>query len=141
MEPVSVDFEPFIGGDVRKFVIDGIIDHNSGAVGAQPHFPANFVLRSGRGEVLGGLLGVIWAGWLEVRILWVSQVVRGQGHGGRLMDAAEAYSRERGCERVLLDTFSFQARPFYEQRGYQVFGTLEDYPKGHSRYFLEKRLS
>jgi hypothetical protein len=38
-----------------------------------------------------------------------------------------------------LDTFSFQARPFYEKLGYEVFGQLEDYPRGHSRYFLQKR--
>ena len=140
MTDLTVDFEPFIGGDVRKFVIDGIIDHNAGAVGAQVHLPANFVLRSGKGEVLGGLLGGIWAGWLEVRILWVSELVRGKGWGDRLMDAAEAYAKERGCEGVLLDTFSFQARPFYERRGYKVFGTIDDYPTGHSRYFLTKRL-
>jgi endonuclease/exonuclease/phosphatase (EEP) superfamily protein YafD len=37
-------------------------------------------------------------------------------------------------------TFSFQARPFYEKFGYEVFATLEDYPPGHRKYFLRKAL-
>jgi GNAT superfamily N-acetyltransferase len=141
MEEPSVDFEPFIGDDVRKFIIDGLIAHNTVASGITGHFPANFVLRSGRGEVLGGLLGMVWGGWLHVSILWVSQEVRGQGHGARLIGAAEAYARERACVGVDLDTFSFQARPFYERLGYTVFATHHDYPSGHERYYLEKRLT
>jgi len=66
--------------------------------------------------------------------------VRGKDWGSRLMDNAEAYARERGCHSVLLDTHSFQARPFYEGRGYEVFGTLDDFPKGHKRFYLKKKL-
>jgi GNAT superfamily N-acetyltransferase len=104
-------------------------------------FPANFVLRSERGEVLGGLLAMIWGGWLRVSTLWVSEAVRRQGHGSRLLETAETYARERGCFGVCLDTFSFQARPFYERHGYAVLATQEDNPKGHARHFLEKRLT
>ena len=39
-----------------------------------------------------------------------------------------------------MDTFSFQARPFYEKLGYRVFGQLPDYPRGQTRYFLAKAL-
>ena len=34
-----------------------------------------------------------------------------------------------------------QARPFYEGHGYHVFGSLDDYPAGHTCYFLTKELS
>ena len=33
----------------------------------------------------------------------------------------------------------FQALSFYQKLGYQIFGQLEDYPVGHTRYFLQKR--
>jgi hypothetical protein len=56
------------------------------------------------------------------------------------MDAAEAYARERGGHMVVLDTHSFQARPFYERRGYEVFATLDDFPRGHQKFFLKKKL-
>jgi GNAT superfamily N-acetyltransferase len=141
MENLSVTFEPYIDEGVRRFIDDGINNYNIAVTGLPAYFPTNFVLRSERGEVLGGLLAMIWGGWLQVRTLWVSEMARRQGHGSRLLEAAEAYARERACKGVCLDTFSFQARPFYERHGYTVFATQEDNPPGHSRHFLEKRLS
>jgi len=56
-----------------------------------------------------------------------------------LMGQAEGRARERGCHSTWLDTFSFQARGFYEKLGYEEFGRL-DYPPGHYRHFMRKRL-
>ena len=39
-----------------------------------------------------------------------------------------------------LDTYDFQARPFYERHGYAVFGELDGFPNGHRRWFMRKRL-
>jgi hypothetical protein len=40
-----------------------------------------------------------------------------------------------------VDTYSFEAKPFYEKLGYEVYGVLEDYPEEHCKYFLKKRLA
>ena len=61
-------------------------------------------------------------------------------HGSQLLLSAEQYARERGCQSVHRETFSFQARPLYEKHGYEVFAQLEDFPPGHTKYFLRKRL-
>jgi hypothetical protein len=58
----------------------------------------------------------------------------------QLLTLAEDEARQRGAKNVYLDTFSFQAPDFYKQHGYQVFGELEDFPPGHERYFLTKKL-
>jgi|SRR5579872_4412889 len=139
MDDLQISFEPFVDDGARQFIVNGVDNFNIAVTGLPAYYPANFVLRSGRGEVLGGVLGQIWGGWLQVTFLWVAEAVRGQGHGGRLLAAAEAYARERGCMGATLETHSFQARPFYEQRGYKVFGALQDYPPGHAKFFLEKR--
>jgi hypothetical protein len=36
---------------------------------------------------------------------------------------------------------AFQPPDFYTKRGYGVFGRLDDYPPGHAKLFLYKRLS
>jgi hypothetical protein len=53
---------------------------------------------------------------------------------------AEDEGRRRGCKYAYLDTLSFQARPFYEKHGWEVFATQDDYPLGHTRWFLKKTL-
>ncbi len=90
--------------------------------------------------IVAGLAGETYCGWLFVRYLWVSEELRGRGVGRDLMVRAEACARERGCHSAWLDTFSFQARGFYEKLGYREFGRL-DYPPAHSRHFLQKQLS
>jgi GNAT superfamily N-acetyltransferase len=105
------------------------------------YFSVNFVLRGERGDVLGGVLGQLWGGWLQVAHLWVAEAARGAGHGTRLMENAEAYARSRGAVWATLETYSFQARPFYERLGYEVFSTLEGYPLGHVKFYLRKALA
>jgi ribosomal protein S18 acetylase RimI-like enzyme len=127
------------GADAQT-VRDRLDLFNVGVTGESAYYPVNLCLKSERNEVLGGLLGAIWGGWLRINYLWVDQAERGQDWGTRLMDQAEAYARERKCHSVELDTHSFQARPFYEARGYEVIATLDDYPKGHKKFFLKKKL-
>jgi len=128
------------GGTAAQLVRDRLDMYNVGVTGVAGYWPVNYFVRSARGETLGGLLGGIWGGWLNITFLWVDESLRGKDWGTRLMDQAEAYARERGAHSVLLDTHSFQARPFYEARGYEVFGTLDDYPAGHKKFFLRKKL-
>jgi GNAT superfamily N-acetyltransferase len=94
--------------------------------------------RSGT-EIVAGLVGFTHWNWLHIRYLWVAEALRHHGLGRRLVLAAEREARSRGCEHAHLDTFSFQAVPFYERLGYSVFGCLEDYPPGHTKVFLQKR--
>jgi len=91
-------------------------------------------------EVLGGLWGGTSFSYLHVDLLYLDEGLRRGGLGSRIMKQAEEETLRRGCHAVWLDTFSFQARGFYERLGYQMFGTLEDYPPGHSRFFMKKSL-
>lgn len=78
--------------------------------------------------------------WLIVELVFVPEQMRGQGVGSSLLARAEEAAHARGCVGVWLDTFSFQARGFYERLGYAVFGTVENHPVGGERYFLKKAL-
>ncbi len=98
------------------------------------------VLRNDAGAIAGGLISETNWGWLHISILAVDERIRSQGWGARLMLEAEHIAQTRGCHHAWVDTFSFQARPFYERLGYQVFGELPNYPAGETRYFLSKSL-
>jgi GNAT superfamily N-acetyltransferase len=90
---------------------------------------------------MGGLLGEIWGGWLQIKHLWIAAPARRHGHGTRLLERAESFARARGCVGATVETHSFQSRPFYERQGYEVFGALEGYPLGHAKFFLRKQLT
>jgi len=89
-------------------------------------------------RLVGGLSGVIAWQWLFVEALWVDDEWRHRRVGSVLMKRAEAVAGDAGCHSAWLD--SFQARDFYLGLGYELFGKLENYPAGQTRYFLRKRL-
>lgn len=122
-------------------VLAGLRAFNVAVIGEPRVEPVHIFLRDPDGAVVGGLTGVIKWRWVFVAILWVAEEYRGKGHGAALLAAAEELGRSRDCLGVHLDTFEYQARPFYEARGYQVFGTLDDYPPGYRQFHLAKRLA
>ncbi|MBV9250512.1 MAG: GNAT family N-acetyltransferase [Acetobacteraceae bacterium] len=140
-DEVQLVFDPLPGDALERLIEDNVIAYNLAATGSADWYPVGYFLRNARGEWLGGCIGNIWGGWLHVRWLWVAAAIRRRGHATRLMDAAEAMGAERGCGSATLETHSVEALAFYRARLYQVFGTLEDYPPGFTKYFLSKRLS
>ena len=121
-------------------VMTGLRAFNVGIIGEPDEMPVHIFLRDETDAVVGGLIGHIKWRWLYVSKLWMQEGFRGQGLGGALMDAAEELARSRNCIGAHLDTLEYQARPFYEKRGYEVFGTLEGFPPGYRQFFLSKRL-
>jgi len=97
-------------------------------------------LRGGGGRVLGGVVGHFFGGWLNVSLLWVDEGYRNRGYGSSLLRIMEGEAVRNGCRYAHLDTYSFEARPFYERHGYSLFAALDDYPAGFSKFFLKKRL-
>ena len=123
----------------RAFIVDSLVAYNRKATGYGPIRPVYLFAEDSNGNVVGGSLGFMWGRWLHVNILWVAERVRGQDVGGQLLALAEAKAQRAGCVGSSLDTYSFQARPFYEKLGYAVFGTLKGRPVGHEQHFLAKR--
>ena len=99
-----------------------------------------FVLVSSEQEIVGGVVSETYWDWLFIDLLWVKDDLRGRGYGHQLLMKVEKEAQQRGAKNAYLDTFSFQAPDFYTQHGYDVFGELSDFPPGHQRLFLTKRL-
>jgi GNAT superfamily N-acetyltransferase len=136
-----VSVEPDASASDLAVVQSGLRAFNVARIGEPDEEPVQIFLRDDAGHVVGGLLGHIRWRWLYVARLWIDEAHRGAGQGAALMEAAEAHARSRGCIGAYLDTFEYQARPFYEKLGYTLFGTLDGYPPGHRQYHLAKRFA
>ena len=134
---LRISFEPHNDGP-KQFVINGVDNYNIATTGLPAYYPVQYYLRSANEEVLGGVLGQIWGGWLHISIVWVAEPARGQGKARAMVSAAEDYAREKGCRGSYLETFSFQARPLYEKLGYSLIGEIADFPPGHRFFFMKK---
>lgn len=98
------------------------------------------LVRDDNDVILGGLYGRFFFQWLFIELLSVPDEARGQGMGSQLMKMAEDLARDKGCVGIWLDTFDFQAPQFYQKLGFSEVGQIADYPPGHRRFFLQKRL-
>ena len=135
--------EPCSEDDI-KAVADGINAYNASQVPftqPRPWVDMSRKVVDENGKIIAGCSAVMY-GWrvLYVELLWVDEPWRRQGVGLELLRAVEDEARRQGAYLAHLDTFDFQARGFYEKQGYALFGTLEDVPPGHRRYYLQKRL-
>lgn len=92
------------------------------------------------GGTIGGIVCTVTGIWLEVEYLWVQKEHRSTGTGTELVARAEERGIELGCRKSFLNTFDFQARPFYEKCGYSVVYVQKHYPELGDRYFMEKSL-
>jgi GNAT superfamily N-acetyltransferase len=127
------------GTHIRRGILGPLVRFNETRAGAEKfHLLVIVLSHPETGEVLGGLWGETIYSHLHVDLLFVPEELRGTGIGRRLMGDAETEAIRRGCRGAWLDTFSFQARGFYERLGYAVFGTIDDCPPGHHRFFLKK---
>ena len=97
-------------------------------------------MRDKDNQPVGGIAADLFGGWAYISLLWVEEGLRNQGFGSELLCRLEAETIRQGCTHAHVDTYDFEARPFYERAGYEVFGTLYDYPPGHCKYFLQKTL-
>jgi GNAT superfamily N-acetyltransferase len=129
-------------GPFRQSLLAALWTVSDPRAGDQP-WPARtlcLAIRDAAGAMAGGLLGHFRYDWLFIELIFVPDDRRGQNLGSALLAMAEAQARAWGAAGVWLDTFSFQARGFYERHGFAVFGEIADYPAPHRRFFLSKRL-
>jgi GNAT superfamily N-acetyltransferase len=126
----------------HKALLDPLIVFSDDGAGNRdwPDHTLCLAIRGADGSVHGGLWGRFYYDWLFIELIFIPENLRGQDLGTVLLAMAEARARAWGAVGVWLDTFSFQARGFYEKRGYALFGEIASYPDSHRRFFLRKRL-
>lgn len=145
---ITVTTEP-AAADIEALAV-GLNQHALAFVERPGFVPLGVFARDTDGRLVGGIFAYLNWNWLSINMVWLSPELRGAGLGSRLLDSVEQAGIERGCRWAHLDTLSYQARPFYERHGYELFATIDDYPdRGHlegkqqeggQRFFLKKKL-
>lgn len=126
-----------LGRSRRCFCAAARLQHCSCRRSAYPS--RRYLLTDEHGAHIGGLWSKCAYDWLFVELLVVPEEYRGGYYGKSLMSQAEGIARANGYIGLWLNTYEFQARGFYENQGFEVFGTLDGHPIGQKRFFLRKR--
>jgi GNAT superfamily N-acetyltransferase len=102
--------------------------------------PLAIQIKNDDGKIIAGSSARTFGNWLLIDTLWVSEELRGQAVGKKILIELEATAKARGCTHSMLDTLNFQAMPFYEKYGYETQWTQENYPETGCKYFMVKTL-
>ncbi|MDR6887135.1 MULTISPECIES: GNAT family N-acetyltransferase [Variovorax] len=115
---------------------------NYGFVGEYPEQQyIRFNARDENARLLGGLRGSVFLYWLNIDVLFVEADMRGLGLGSRLLVEAERQAIELGATNAKLETFEWQAAPFYQKHGYEEYARIEDYASGFYLVSMKKSLA
>lgn len=123
-----------------EFLEDQINRYNMAQVAAFDGRRLAIFVRDEQQMIVAGISGYTWAGMCEIQFLWVADELRGQSYGSRLLQAAEQEAQARGCQVIILSSYSFQAPGFYRQRGYSQTGQIDGCPPEHTNYYFKKML-
>lgn len=123
-----------------EFVNNALEKFNNMHVGPDNHLLLNIVEYDENQNVIAGILGGTYWGWLHIDILWVDENFRSKKIGSRILIAAENEAKKRGCHSVHVDTMSWQAPEFYKKHGYELISELDNIPNGYKKFHFIKRL-
>ena len=93
------------------------------------------------GRIIAGLVGGVdgWNG-TDIDALWVDEPYQRQGIGTRLLREFEREAKENGASVVFIEAYDWNV-DFFRKNGYEtVTGMLEDYPRGHTMYCMQRPL-
>jgi len=121
--------------------MEGLKNFNLAFIGRDQPKRLAIIVRNEEERIVAGLLSETKWDWMYIGWLWVSDGYRTNGIGTQLMQRAEREATLLGCHSTHLTTLDFQAKGFYEKLGYEVFAALEDYPRGHTRFMMKKRIA
>ncbi|MFI8823847.1 GNAT family N-acetyltransferase [Streptomyces sp. NPDC053431] len=127
--------------ELEDRLTEELIAFNSAAACASDRGTFSIKVTDEAGELVGGLTARTWGGLCDIELLWVREDSRKDGWGSRILQAAEAEARRRGCNRLSTSTFTFQAPGFYQRHGFVETGRTPGVPGGHADVHLFKPLT
>lgn len=134
-----------VGGrdpELAEVLDKGLDDYNFAATGTSKADQDQFSIKvaDADGVIVGGLTAWTWAGLCGISMVWIHPDHRKEGWGAKILAAAEEEARRRGCDRVCVSSFTFQAPGFYQKYGYVETGRTLGIPGDNEDVHMFKRL-
>ncbi len=129
-----IDNNPSASDD--KIIRDGIVNFNSQTINEKAtHFS---IFAKDGSQIIGGAL--IWehSDALYLDVLWCDEHYRKKGVGTKIISMIDEVARNKGLQKIFVDTYAFQAQAFYQKHGFYCIGTIPEYLLGHDRMFMRK---
>ena len=125
----------------KEHLLDNIVEFNAEQVPflqKERFIDLSYSIKTEQNLLIGGIRAFLYC-WkcLYIDVLWIDGKYRHLGYGSMLIKKAEEDAIKQGCHLSHLDTFDFQAKEFYLKQGYDVFGELDNCPKGHKRFYFQ----
>ncbi|MEU8865550.1 GNAT family N-acetyltransferase [Streptomyces umbrinus] len=127
--------------DLNDRLTEELVAFNTAATGATDRGAFSAKVTDEAGELVGRLAAWTWGGLCGIELLWVREDSRKDGWGSRILEAAETEARRRGCDRISVSSFTFQAPGFYQRHGYAETGRTLGIAGGHPDVHLFKTLT
>lgn len=90
------------------------------------------------GKIIAGIVAQSTFDTLEVEFLYVEEAYRKQDLGTKLLQHAEHAAQMRGLNRILVNSYSFQAPAFYKKLGYtELFKIDPCFGEFSQSYFIK----
>lgn len=133
IRPGSSEDAGVIGKGLEEFCLEVVPDGHA-------YIPLSRKLVDADGDLVAAVIcGVDGDDTAEIDGIWVEESYRREGIGTRLFGEIEREAKEKGAY-VILSYCCDWVSGFFFQNGFVPRGELEDYPKGHTAYELEKRI-
>mgnify|MGYP000379004380 CR=1 FL=1 len=127
---------------INNVIKDGVRNYNAPYFGSNRLKSFTIYIKNIESNIIAGLIGSYREKrYLHIDLLWVEETLRDRGLGKKLILKCEEFSKINGCSYIQLDTFDFQARPFYEKLGFECVGTIPQWTEGRDCYFMKKTLT
>ena len=131
------------GDEKDAEILSGRLREYDNAIAPREHeyIPLSKKIVDDDGRIIAGFVGGVdgWNG-TDIDALWVEEKYRNQGIGSQLLGELEREVKENGAAVMFIEAYDWNVG-FFKKNGYErVTGVLEDYPKGHTMYCMEKSL-
>jgi GNAT superfamily N-acetyltransferase len=118
----------------------GLEKHAKQTIGNTSFEPFGFLVHDHNEALIAGCTGVFMYGVLNIKLLWVDEIMRSKGLGRQLLEKAEIFAKQNNCRYTTLESFDWQAKGFYEKMGYKVEFSYDGYDNDSKFYFFRKKI-